>query len=116
MQNPCIHSLRLESLPCKQSKKAYLFFDEIQDVEDWEKAVNSLRIKPDTDMYLTGSNSKMLSGELASHLTGRYVEFTIHPFSFKEFLVARNADASIANQFNDYLTLGGMPFFDGCQF
>jgi predicted AAA+ superfamily ATPase len=97
-------------------KKAYLFFDEIQEVRDWEKAINSLRVKPGTDIYLTGSNSKMLSGELASHLTGRYVEFTIYPFSFKEFLVARNSDVSIADQFDDYLALGGMPFLPAVNF
>jgi predicted AAA+ superfamily ATPase len=100
----------------KAGKKAYLFFDEIQEVEDWEKAINSLRVNPNTDIYLTGSNSKLLSGELASYLTGRYVEFTIYPFSFKEFLVARNSEASTASQFNDYLALGGMPFLAAVNF
>ena len=66
--------------------KAYLFFDEIQEVSDWEKCVNSLRVTLDCDIYITGSNAKLLSGELATYLGGRYVEFVIYPFSFAEFL------------------------------
>ena len=64
--------------------KVYLFFDEIQEVEDWEKCVNSLRVALDCDIYITGSNAKLLSGELATYLGGRYVEFVIYPFSFAE--------------------------------
>ena len=66
--------------------KAYLFFDEIQEVKDWEKCINSLRVSLDADIYITGSNAKLLSGELATYLAGRYVEFVIYPFSFKEFM------------------------------
>ena len=66
--------------------KVYLFFDEIQEVKDWEKCVNSLRVKLDCDIYITGSNAKLLSGELATCLGGRYVEFVIYPFSFAEFM------------------------------
>ena len=66
--------------------KIYLFFDEIQEVTDWEKCINSLRITLDCDVYITGSNAKLLSGELATYLGGRYVEFIIYPFSFAEFL------------------------------
>ena len=62
--------------------KIYLFFDEIQEVTDWEKCINSLRITLDCDVYITGSNAKLLSGELATYLGGRYVEFIIYPFSF----------------------------------
>ena len=65
--------------------KVYLFFDEIQEVKDWEKCVNSLRVALDCDIYITGSNAKLLSGELATYLGGRYVEFVIYPFSFAEF-------------------------------
>ena len=65
--------------------KVYLFFDEIQEVTDWEKCINSLRITLDCDVYITGSNAKLLSGELATYLGGRYVEFIIYPFSFAEF-------------------------------
>jgi predicted AAA+ superfamily ATPase len=66
--------------------KVYLFFDEIQEVESWEKCINSLRVDLDCDIYITGSNAKLLSGELATYLAGRYVEFEITPFSFSEFL------------------------------
>ena len=66
--------------------KVYLFFDEIQEVEDWEKCINSLRISLDCDIYITGSNARLLSGELATYLGGRYVEFVIYPFSFAEFM------------------------------
>ena len=68
--------------------KVYLFFDEIQEVMDWEKCINSLRVALDCDIYITGSNAKLLSGELATYLGGRYVEFVIYPFSFAEFLEA----------------------------
>ena len=66
--------------------KVYLFFDEIQEVKDWEKCINSFRISLDCDIYITGSNAKLLSGELATYLGGRYVEFVIYPFSFGEFM------------------------------
>lgn len=66
--------------------KVYLFFDEIQEVKDWEKCINSLRVSLDCDIYITGSNAKLLSGELSTYLSGRYVEFVIYPFSFAEFL------------------------------
>ena len=66
--------------------KAYLFLDEIQEVEAWQKCVNSLRVNSDTDIYVTGSNAKLLSGEFATFLAGRYVEFVIYPFSFSEFM------------------------------
>ena len=65
--------------------KVYLFFDEIQEVTDWEKCINSLRVELDCDIYITGSNARLLSGELATYLAGRYVEFIIYPFSFSEF-------------------------------
>ena len=66
--------------------KVYLFFDEIQEVEQWEKCINSVRVDFDCDIYITGSNAKLLSGELASYLGGRYVEFVVFPFSFEEYL------------------------------
>ena len=66
--------------------KAYLFFDEIQEVEQWEKCVNSLRVSLNCDIYITGSNAKLLSTELTTYLGGRYVEFIIYPFSFREYL------------------------------
>ena len=94
-------------------EKAYLFFDEIQEVADWEKCINSLRVSLDCDIYITGSNAKLLSGELATHLGGRYVEFVIYPFSFSEFLeLYRTVDPNSTMQqcFQKYLLSGGMPY------
>jgi len=93
--------------------KSYLFFDEIQEVDHWEKCINSFRVEFDCDIYITGSNAKLLSGELATYLAGRYVEFVIYPFSYKEFIqMYRNINSSLQDReiFNKYLTLGGMPY------
>ena len=96
--------------------KIYLLFDEIQEVESWEKSINSFMIDFDCDIYITGSNSKLLSGELATYLTGRYIEIKIYPFSFKEFFeykLETNEDEKFIDRdalFNDYLNYGGMPF------
>ena len=79
-----LHDEILRQVSAK-SGKVYLFFDEIQEVESWEKCINSLRVELDCDIYITGSNATLLSGELATHLGGRYVEFVIYPFSFSEF-------------------------------
>lgn len=89
----------------------YLFFDEIQEVAGWEKAVNSLRVKFGADIYITGSNSKLLSGELATYIAGRYVSFVVYPFSYAEFQ-SINADYT----FDDYLQYGGMPFLSAINF
>lgn len=93
--------------------KVYLFFDEIQEVEQWEKCINSARVDFDCDIYITGSNAKLLSGELASYLGGRYVEFVVFPFSFEEYLESikqENKDTSVTEKFKNYLEMGGMPF------
>lgn len=93
--------------------KVYLFFDEIQEVKDWEKCVNSLRVALDCDIYITGSNAKLLSGELATYLGGRYVEFVIYPFSFAEFLELYRSTDPLATEgqcFQQYLRFGGMPY------
>lgn len=93
--------------------KVYLFLDEIQEVDSWEKCVNSLRLDIDCDIYITGSNAKLLSGELATYLGGRYVEFVIYPFSFSEFTELYAdiyPDASSAQCFQKYLLAGGMPY------
>jgi predicted AAA+ superfamily ATPase len=89
----------------------YLFFDEIQDVTNWEKTVNSLRVKFKADIYITGSNSKMLSSELSTYITGRYVEFVIQPFSFAEF---KQINSNYT--FEEYLQHGGMPFLYSINF
>ena len=66
--------------------KIYFLFDEIQNVNSWEKCVNSYLVDFDSDIYITGCNAKLLSGELATYIAGRYVEIKIYPFSFKEVL------------------------------
>lgn len=99
--------------------RVYLFFDEIQEVKQWEKAINSFRVELDCDIYITGSNAKLLSGELATVLGGRYVEFTIYPFSFAEFLeLYRTVEpaASDAEAFQKYLTIGGMPYLANLRY
>lgn len=90
-------------------KRIYLFLDEIQEVEHWEKAINSLRASLDVDIYITGSNAKLLSGELSTYLSGRYVQFVIYPFSYQEFLDGLGREDSEA-AFQLYLSMGGMPF------
>lgn len=97
----------------KTTGKVYIFLDEIQEVPAWEKCINSLRVKFDVDIYVTGSNAKLLSGELATVLAGRYVEIVIYPFSFAEFMeIYRNAigEITVEQGFRDYLHFGGMPF------
>lgn len=99
--------------------KIYLFFDEIQEVTDWEKCVNSLRVSIDCDIYITGSNAKLLSGELATYLAGRYVEFVIYPFSFAEFVDMYKSvipQDSIQQCFHKYLIYGGMPYLGKLQY
>ena len=88
--------------------KIYLFFDEIQNVENWEKSIAAYKIDFDCDIYVTGSNSKLLSGELATHLTGRYIEIKMYPFSFKEFSDYKRSNGN--ELFDEYLKYGGFPF------
>ena len=99
--------------------KVYLFFDEIQEVKSWETCVNSLRVTLDCDIYITGSNAKLLSGELATYLGGRYVEFVIYPFSFAEFLELYHTvepDAQIPQCFRRYLLSGGMTYLANIRY
>jgi hypothetical protein len=97
----------------KDARKYYLLFDEIQEVEHWEKVINSFLIDFDTDIYLTGSNSYMLSSELATYLAGRYIAIPVYTLSYKEFLNFRKHYFSEAqntgNLFPYYLRLGGFP-------
>lgn len=99
--------------------KTYLFLDEIQEVSSWEKCINSLRVRYDCDIYITGSNAKLLSGELATYLAGRYVEFVIYPYSFQEYLEAysrRIPGMQTRDVFNTFLQLGGMPYLGNLAF
>ena len=92
-------------------EKYYLFFDEIQNVKDWEKAINSFKASKNVSIFITGSNSDLLSGELATHLAGRYVSFKIYPLTFSEVCELKNIKEKedIEEAFDDYITWGGMP-------
>ena len=89
-------------------KMTYIFLDEIQKVPGFEKVVDSLYVKPDVDIYITGSNAYLLSGDLATLLTGRYVEIKMLPLSLKEFLTITGLDAE--QGFAEYLKCGGLPY------
>ncbi len=91
------------------SGRFYLLFDEIQNVEKWEKAITGYRVSFDCDIYITGSNSKLLSGEFATFLAGRYMEIKLHPFSFNEFLSYKSGNDE-RESFQEYFKYGGMPF------
>lgn len=99
--------------------KICLFFDEIQEVAGWERCINSFRVEIDCDIYITGSNAKLLSGELATYLAGRYVEFVIYPFSFAEFTELYRTifpDTTSQNAFTRYLIAGGMPYLSNLRY
>jgi len=89
-------------------KTTYIFLDEIQKVSSFEKVVDSLYVKPNVDLYITGSNAYMLSGDLATLLTGRYVEIKMLPLSFEEFLSMTGLEPE--QGFPEYLRSGGMPY------
>ena len=89
-------------------KTTYIFLDEIQKVSSFEKVVDSLYVKPNVDLYITGSNAYMLSGDLATLLTGRYVEIKMLPLSFGEFLSMTGLEPELG--FSEYLRSGGMPY------
>ncbi len=86
----------------------YIFLDEVQNVNGWEMSVSGLQNRPGCDVYITGSNSSMLSSELATHISGRYIEIKIMPLSFKEYLQLYPSDDT-QKRFSDYLKFGGLP-------
>lgn len=90
-------------------QKYYLLLDEIQEVQQWEKVVNSMLVDFDTDIYITGSNSHLLSSELATFIAGRYVEFPIFTLSFKEYTLFRKHYSKDSGSFVHYLRTGGFP-------
>ena len=91
-------------------KKTYLLLDEVQIIDSWEKAINSFQVDFNVDIYITGSNAKLLSSELSTLISGRYIEIKMYPLSFKEYLKFNNYDNSdIENKFNEYLKYGGLP-------
>lgn len=92
--------------------KTYLFLDEIQEIEGWEKVINSIASDYDVDLYITGSNSRMMSSEISTYLTGRYISFHIFTLSFNEYLTFKSQYTMIDNpkrELADYLRLGGFP-------
>lgn len=108
-----LHKYIKEKITNKE--KYYLFFDEIQNVDKWEKAINSFKAKykENVSIFVTGSNSDLLSGELATHLAGRYVSFKVYPFTFKEVCELKNIKDKnkyeLENYFNEYIKWGGLP-------
>lgn len=96
---------------CK-NKKTYFFLDEVQEIEGWERVVNSLASDYNVDLYVTGSNSRMMSSEISTYLTGRYVSFRIFPLSFEEYLTFRREYTEVKDvhtELADYIRLGGFP-------
>lgn len=95
-----------------QDKKMYLFLDEIQEIEGWEKVVNTLAADFDVDIYITGSNSRMMSSEISTYLTGRYITFHIYTLSFEEYLTFKKSYTTLKDlkqEFSNYVRLGGFP-------
>ena len=94
--------------------KIYLLFDEIQNVKNWEKSINACRVDLDCDIYITGSNSELLSGEMATLISGRYYQINIYPFSFSEFIqykkeIEKTDIDDLEELFKEYVEYGGMP-------
>lgn len=95
-----------------KGKKTYFFLDEMQEIDGWEKVVNSIASDYDVDIYVTGSNSRMMSSEISTYLTGRYISFHIYTLSFGEYLTFTSEYRelkSIRDEFTDYIKLGGFP-------
>ena len=93
-----------------KNAKMYLLLDEVQNVESWEKAINSFKVDFNIDIYITGSNAYLLSSELSTLLSGRYIEIKMYPLSFKEFLTFNKYDENnLEDKFNEYLKFGGLP-------
>ena len=93
-----------------ETEMTYLFFDEIQHVKDFPDVINSLNLKPNTDIYLTGSNAYMLSSELATLISGRYVEISMLPLSFREYVEAIGGQNSLQDSYNQYVTNSSFPY------
>lgn len=93
-----------------KGKMTYIFIDEVQQCKEFPEVIDSLFIKPDTDIYLTGSNAVMLSSEIATMLSGRYVEISMLPLSFKEFVSASDSNRSLSGNYRDYVEYGSFPY------
>lgn len=93
-----------------EDKMNYLFFDEIQHVQDFPDIINSLNLKPNVDIYITGSNAYMLSSEIATLLSGRYIEIAMQPLSFKEYVDGTGEYDNLQKVYNDYITRSSFPY------
>jgi len=94
----------------KDNERYYLLLDEVQEVSGWEKAINSLLEEENTDIYVTGSNSKLMSGEISSYLTGRYIMIPVYTLSFSEYLRFKQGDSRSKKELLlDYIRMGGFP-------
>lgn len=91
-------------------KQYYVFIDEVQNIDKWQKTVDSLYIKKNVDVYITGSNAHLLSGELATLLSGRYIEIKMLPLSFKEYVTANNDEKNIERLYSKYISCGSFPY------
>lgn len=103
---------KLNALLPEDSNKIYLLFDEIQVVEGWQRVINGIRVSFNSDISITGSNANMLSGELATLLSGRYIEIPIYPLSFSEFLDVKGIESSsrkVDNAYDEFEKYGGFP-------
>ena len=119
----CFDSMEYEDMTAKQmyselksrvspEGKIYFFLDEMQEIKGWEKVVNSLSSDYDVDLYITGSNSRMMSSEISTYLTGRYVSFRIYTLSFAEYLTFKEQYAAVGDprqELANYIRLGGFP-------
>ena len=119
----CFDSMEYEDMTAKQmyselksrvspEGKTYFFLDEMQEIKGWEKVVNSLSSDYDVDLYITGSNSRMMSSEISTYLTGRYVSFRIYTLSFAEYLTFKEKYAAVGDprqELANYIRLGGFP-------
>lgn len=104
LQESFLNAANPQDLPC------YVFLDEIQEIDGWERVLRKLEARPNTDVYITGSNSKLLSGELATYITGRYIEIPVYPLSFKEYAPELQARGmSLDQAFAYFMRYGGMP-------
>ncbi len=95
--------------------KIYLFFDEIQNIPQWEKLINSYFAQKNYDIYISRSNSKLLSEEFTSYLSGKYIKLNVYPFSFKEYINYHKIDSDFKTHFYNYLEYGGMPSTFNCE-
>ena len=108
----------IQELDLNPNERIYFLFDEVQEVAHWQTYVNSLRVDYDSDIYITGSNAKLLSGELATYLSGRYIELKVFPLSFKEylqFIEFEQVTSHVDQKFFEYMQWGGFPMLPSLE-